>query len=184
MVKRALCSCFVPLMLVVSGSVAHAEADPSEALRQLGKKAFAAKDYKKAAANFEKVYRLLMLQKKRDRNQWISVHWALARAYAKLGKCEKALRFIKGVPKDVTDRAARARKTRATLERTCHKALLHQAAKTFHCAKVRNSEGRFSAGTNVLATKVSGNTTMNDAWFSTSGLGTSNPMKAITHDSA
>ena len=39
-------------------------------------------------------------------------------------------------------------------------------------------------GTKVLAMKVSGKITMNDALLTTSGLGTISPTKAMTHDIA
>ena len=45
----------------------------------------------------------------------------------------------------------------------------------FHSAKMRNTVGRLSEGTNVFATNVSGKMTMNDALLITSTLGTSSP---------
>ena len=54
----------------------------------------------------------------------------------------------------------------------------------FHSASIRSGPGRFSAGTNVFATNVSGKITTNAVLFSTSGFGTSSPRYAITQDSA
>ena len=45
----------------------------------------------------------------------------------------------------------------------------------FHSAKVLSTPGRFSEGTNVLATKVIGKMTTNEALLITSTLGTSRP---------
>ena len=54
----------------------------------------------------------------------------------------------------------------------------------FHSANVFSGPGRVLAGTNVLATNVSGKITMNDALLTTSGLGASRPTNAITHENA
>ncbi|CAN5523856.1 hypothetical protein BH18ACT16_BH18ACT16_05500 [soil metagenome] len=58
------------------------------------------------------------------------------------------------------------------------------AEKGFHSANVRSTVGRFALSTKVLATKVNGKITMNDALFTTSGLGTSMPTYAITQENA
>lgn len=54
----------------------------------------------------------------------------------------------------------------------------------FHSAKVRSGPGSVSSGTNVLATNVSGKITTNEALLTTSGLGTSSPIHANTHEIA
>jgi hypothetical protein len=54
----------------------------------------------------------------------------------------------------------------------------------FHSAIVRSTPGKLSDGTNVFAMKVNGNKMTNDALFTTSGVGTSNPTQAITHENA
>ena len=45
----------------------------------------------------------------------------------------------------------------------------------FHWAITRSTEGKLSVGTNVLAMKVSGNRKMNEAFCTTSGVGTISP---------
>ena len=52
----------------------------------------------------------------------------------------------------------------------------------FHSAMGFKMPGKLSDGTNVLAIKVSGKSTMNVALLTTSGVGTSNPRQAITHE--
>jgi hypothetical protein len=54
----------------------------------------------------------------------------------------------------------------------------------FQLAKVRSGPGRLSSGTNVLATKVSGKITMNEAPCTASGVGASRPTHANTHEIA
>ena len=52
----------------------------------------------------------------------------------------------------------------------------------FHSAMGFKMPGKLSDGTKVLAIKVSGKSTMNVALLTTSGVGTSNPRQAITHE--
>ena len=54
----------------------------------------------------------------------------------------------------------------------------------FHSAKTRSGVGRVSEGTKVLAMKVRGKMTMNEALLTTSGLGTSRPTRAMIHEKA
>src|SRR3954451_24259231 len=52
----------------------------------------------------------------------------------------------------------------------------------FHSANVCSTEGRLSSGTNAFERNVSGKITMKLALFTTSGVRTSNPTSAITHE--
>jgi len=54
----------------------------------------------------------------------------------------------------------------------------------FQLAMARSGPGNPLVGTKVLATKVNGKMTMNDACCTTSGLGTSRPTQAMIHDTA
>jgi hypothetical protein len=54
----------------------------------------------------------------------------------------------------------------------------------FQFAKVFNGSGKLLVGTKVLAMNVSGKITMNAALFTISGVRTSRPTSAITHEMA
>ena len=54
----------------------------------------------------------------------------------------------------------------------------------FQSAKTRSGVGKFCVGTKVLAMKVSGKITMNEALLTTSGVRTSSPTGAISHEIA